>query len=316
MTNKKIIRYSSNVTREIHFDSPKRIDWLYKIHTCQKTIGKTLSKSGPVEIVAISLDKSITVDKFDPFHIVLLSCLIESLKQKGYLIWIRIFNIELKDFIYDDMSLTEYWKGPKADHLDSPDPSRLNLWRTVEGRDEEYRMSLQRYFSNKYPQTDFFMLNNCLSELYFNIFDHANANGISFSYIHCDKDDVIHIAICDFGEGIAKTMRRAFPEIADDSKALVKALEKGVSAKTKMHNAGFGLDTVISCLAEGAKLRIISNNAFLMSFKNDGKVETTTRRVPFELIGTLIYFDLPISSFGQTEVNDEYSFGVNNEYTF
>lgn len=316
MAKSTIIRYSINNTKSIYFDSPNRIDWVQKIHICQRTLPKAQKRNGAIETIPIILGESITINKFDPFHIVLLSCLIESLKQKGYLIWIRILNEELEYFIHNDMSLTKYWKGPKADHLDSPDPSRLNLWRTVEGRDEEYRMSVRKYFSNKYPQTDFFMLNNCLSELYFNIFDHADANGVSFSYIHCDGDDVIHIAICDFGKGIAKTMRQAFPEIKNDSAALVKALEKGVSAKTKTHNAGFGLDTVISCLAEGAKLRIISNNAFLMSFKNEGKVETIARQFTLELKGTLIYFDLPISSFGKTEINDEYEFGVNNEYTF
>lgn len=78
------------------------------------------------------------------------------------------------------------------------------------------------------------MLNNCLSELYFNIFDHAEANGVSFSYIHCDDEDVIHIAICDFGKGIASTMRRAFPDIKDDAEALAKALEKEYRQKPKI----------------------------------------------------------------------------------
>ena len=308
MAKNTIIRYSANAVKNINFDSPDRIDWVSIIHTCQTGLPKARKKNGIPASIAITLSETITVSKFDPFHIVLLSCLIESIKQKGYVIWIKILNEELANFIHSDMSFTQYWKGPKADHLDSPDPSRLNLWRTVQGRDEEYRMSVGNYFSNKYPGTDFFMLNNCLSELYFNIFDHAEANGVSFSYIHCDDEDVIHIAICDFGKGIASTMRRAFPDIKDDAEALAKALEKGVSAKTKDHNAGFGFDNVISCLEDGAKLRIISNNAFLMSSKKEGKVETIARMFPFHFKGSLIYFDLPISSFGQTEVSDEFTF--------
>lgn len=294
--------------KKVKFTTAQRIDWIYKVCTEEdRTPGLTYENILAHTIVII-LESNISLDNFTPFHIVLLSCFIESTKQKGYLVRIEIRNKELEDFIHNDMSLTKYWKGPKADHIDSPDPSRLNLWRTVQGRDEEYRMSIQNYFSNRYPGRDFFMLNNCLSELYFNIFDHAEANGVSFSYIHCDGEDVIHIAICDFGKGIANTMRKAFTNITNDCKALEKALEKGVSAKTKNHNAGFGLDTVISCLEEGAELRIISNGAFLVSFKKEGKVETITGTFPFYLKGTLIYFDLPISSFGQTEVSDEFTF--------
>lgn len=295
--------------RFIQFETAKRIDWLRKICKEEKFIKRVKSKKIAVsDVINIILNEDISLKNFTPFHIVLLSCFIEMVKQRGYLVRLLINNSKLRSFIHEDMGITKYWRGPKADHIDSPDPSRLNLWRTVQGRDEEYRMSVDRYFSNKYPGTDFFMLNNCLSELYFNIFDHAEANGVSFSYIHCDDEEIIHIAICDFGKGIADTMKKAFPEIKDDQAALVKALEKGVSAKTQAHNAGFGLDNVISCLEEGAELRIISNGAFLVSFKKDGKVETITRLLPFYLKGTLIYFDLPISSFGQTEVSDEFTF--------
>lgn len=294
--------------KTIYFDTVKRIDWLRKICEEEKQIKPLKHKGVLRDVINIILRDDISLNKFTPFHIVLLSCFIESIKQRGYLIRLIAENEELCRFIHDDMSITKYWKGPKADHVDSPDPSRLNLWRTVQGRDEEYRMSVDRYFSNKYPGTDFFMLNNCLSELYFNIFDHAEANGVSFSYIHCDANDVIHIAICDFGKGIAKTMRKAFPNITSDHTALAKALEKGISAKTQKHNAGFGLDNVISCLEDGAQLRMISNGGFLISSKNNGKVETITRPIPFYLKGTLIYFDLPISSFGATEINEEFTF--------
>lgn len=295
--------------RFIQFETAKRIDWLRKICREEKIIKRVEPKKTAVsDVVNIILNEDISLKNFTPFHIVLLSCFIEMVKQRGYLVRLLIKNSKLRSFIHEDMSITKYWRGPKADHIDSPDPSRLNLWRTVEGRDEEYRMSIDRYFSKTYPGTDFFMLNSCLSELYFNIFDHAEANGVSFSYIHCDDDDIIHIAICDFGKGIANTMRQAFPDLKDDAAALAKSLEKGVSAKTKGHNAGFGLDNVISCLENGAKLRIISNNAFLMLSKKEGEVETISRTFPFPFKGSLIYFDLPISSFGRTEVNDEFTF--------
>lgn len=261
------------------------------------------------KIVIINIAPDISKDKLTPFHIVLLSCCIEELKRKGYFVRVRIENKQLRDFLHNDMNFTEYWKGSKTDHIDSPDPARLNLWRAVEGKADEYEISIHQYFSKKFPGIDFFMLKTCLSELYFNIFDHSSANGVAFSYIYYDEDEgMIHIAICDFGKGIATTMRTAFPNITSDPEALKKSLERGISARTHLHNAGFGLDNVISTLSDGSILRIISNKAFLTCVKKDGEVETKSTEFPFELKGTLIYFDLPISGFEEEEINDGYTF--------
>lgn len=153
------------------------------------------------------------------------------------------------------------------------------------------------------------MLKSCLTELYFNIFDHANANGIAFSYIYYDEIyEVIHIAICDFGKGISKTMREAFPDIVNDEKALLQAIKRGITARSNEHNAGFGLDNVISTLSDESTLRIASNKAILICQKNDAGIETKTFKLAFKLKGTLIYFDLPISSFEKSEINEEYTF--------
>lgn len=51
-----------------------------------------------------------------------------------------------------------------------------------------------------------------------------------------------------------------------------------------------------------------SNNALLLCAKNKGVVETKIYDIPFHLKGTLIYLDLPISSFEETEINEEYTF--------
>lgn len=152
------------------------------------------------------------------------------------------------------------------------------------------------------------MLKSCLTELYYNVFDHAEANGIAFSYIHYDdEEEVIHIAICDFGKGIAKTIKDAYRNISDDKEALIKSLERGVTSKSNTHNAGFGLDNIISALSNST-LRIVSNNAILFYRKNGEISETKTYDMPFCLNGTLIYFDLPVSGFENTEIRDEFTF--------
>ena len=287
-------------------NSHDKTEWIKKICEWNSCVKKTSKHNLCVRII---LEKGVVKSRFAPFHIVTLSCFIESIKRKGYLIFLDIEDLNLRDFIHNDMSFTKYWRQEKTDHIDSPDPSRLNLWRVVEKRSEEYEISVHRYFSNKFPDIDFFMLKSCLTELYFNIFDHAEADEIAFSYIFYDEEnEIIHIAICDFGKGIASTIRRAFPSISSDEEALLESIKRGVTARTNEHNAGFGLDNVLSTLSDESTLRIASNKAFLICNKRNGRIETKVFKLSFSLKGTLIYFDLPISSFGKSEINDEYIF--------
>lgn len=287
------------------FKDCSKTGWIQKVFLYKNYVRRA---EGSMDCIILIVGKSVTKEKFSPFHIVTLSCLIDFFKKRGYLVALQIENEELKNFVHEDINLTLYWRN-KADHIDSPDPTRLNLWRVVKGKAEEYEMSVHQYFSNKFPDTDFFMLKSCLTELYFNIFDHAQADGIAYSYIHYDeKEDTIHIAICDFGKGIAKTIREAYPAVDNDMEALSMSLKKGVSAKSNMHNAGFGLDNVVSALSEDSTLRIVSNNAILFCVKRNNLVETKLFSLPFYFGGTLIYFDLPINGFEKTEIAEEFSF--------
>ncbi|WP_321480316.1 hypothetical protein [uncultured Bacteroides sp.] len=293
------------IKRTYNFNIPDRGYWIEKISSWTKFLKKASSSRDCIEI---NLMNAISKKKFSSFHIVLLSCFIELLKKRGYLIFLNIKNSDLEEFIHNDMSLTLYWRN-KIDHIDSPDDSRLNLWRVVEGKSDEYEISVHRYFTKKFPEIDFFMLKSSLGELYFNIFDHSKANGVAFSYIHYDEiEEIMHIAICDFGLGIASTIRNAYPKIQDDREALFESIKRGVTARSNKHNAGFGLDNVISTLSNGSMLRIISNRAVLLYTKKGRKIKTKTYNLPFEFKGTLINFDLPISSFDKSEIEEEYTF--------
>lgn len=291
------------IRKTFMFPISDKLDWVKRICHWRNVLVKA---SYSYDCIKIIIGPKVTKTGFTPFHIVTLSCFIDFIKKKEYLIYLDIQNEELREFVYRDISLTAYWRVENIAHIDSPDASRLNLWRVISGRSEEYEESVHRYFSAKFPDTDFLMLKTCLAELYFNVFDHAKADGVAFSYIHYDEqDDIIHIAICDFGEGIASTLRKAYPKIADDMEALQMSIKKGVTAKSNAHNAGFGLDNILSAITDKKSvLRIVSNRALLLYDINGVKPYS----LDFEMKGTLIYMDLPISSFEKSEINDEYTF--------
>lgn len=252
-----------------------------------------------VDLIRFSFTESIT--NFEPIHIVLLSCIIDDVKEKGYLVLLHAANKSLNDFIEEDVSFRTYWKGKKEDHKESPTIGRLNLWRITDTGKEGYSISVENYFKKLFPGKDLSTLKTSLNELYFNVFDHANANGNAFSYINYDeRTKKIDIAICDYGVGIAQTIRRVY-QLSKDSEALKKSLESGVSSNSKPHNKGFGLDVVTSSLSDNDLFRMVSNKGFLKLTKKAGVSELSLYDLNFDFEGTLIYFEMSTDIFPDSE---------------
>jgi hypothetical protein len=282
------------IKRTYNLTNADKGEWVERISSWMKYLRKS---SSPDCCVKINLQRAISKKNISSFHIVLLSCFMEAIRKNGYLILLNIRNKELEKFIQRNTSLTLYWKID-TDHLDLDGGSELNLWKVIEGEFEKYEKNVHRYFTNKFPTINFLGLTSSLDELYFNVFDHSEANGIAFSYIHYDEiKRIIHVAICDFGSGIANSVKNAYSRAKDDKKALFESIKRGVTSKSNEHNAGCGLDNVISTLSDGSMFRIVSNRAVLFCAKEAVGVKTKTYDLPFEFKGTLISFDLPISSF-------------------
>ena len=136
--NEPVIKY------RFLFKDCSKTGWIQKVFLFRNYVRRA---EGAMDCIILIVGKSVTKEKFSPFHIVTLSCLIDFFKKRGYLVALQIENEELKNFVHEDINLTLYWRN-KADHIDSPDPTRLNLWRVVKGKAEEYEMSVHQYFSN------------------------------------------------------------------------------------------------------------------------------------------------------------------------
>lgn len=292
------MRYNNIQT--FYFETLNREDWI-RLSLLIRAMGK--AKDIGKDVVTISFSDNIS--DFLPFHIVLLSCIIDDLKEKGYLIVLNALNVTLRNFIEDDVYFRAYWRGKKEDHIDSPTIGRLNLWRITDTGKEGYSISVENYFKTLFPGKDLSSLKTSLNELYFNVFDHADARGNAFSYIYYDESEKkIYIAICDYGKGIARTIKPVY-QLSKDSEALKKSLESGVSSNSKPHNKGFGLDVVISSLSENNTFRMVSNKGLLKLIKKEGAYNYSLFDLDFDFEGTLIYFELSTDCFPDSdELND------------
>ena len=236
-------------------------------------------------------------------HFVTLSCLIDVAKVSNAQVWLAIENDELKRFVFNDVRLTSYWTERQIPYYREPEQKAYNLWRIKNTVSYNYTFALNTFFQNHFFKgKDLSGLNNCIAELFQNVFDHAEANGTAFSYIEYKKDDgVINIAVCDFGRGIPETLKKQYP---DEKEALEKSLQHGVTAGSQKHNKGYGMENILSTMTKKDTMRIVSNHAIL--YQHDSEKRLYDLEYNFQ--GTLLYMTIHIDSFPDEEIVDSFTF--------
>ena len=161
----------------IEFSSPVKIEWVRIVTEWREKI--TVSKN--IEVIELVFDQEVQLNNFDPLHIVLLSCFIDEIQTKGYIVRLSFTDDDLHNYLFNEINLKTYWGKNKIDHIDSPVISDFNIWRITENGKEYYSISVLDYFKRSYfSGFDLSSLKNALNELYFNVFDHAEAHGNAF----------------------------------------------------------------------------------------------------------------------------------------
>lgn len=286
----------------ITFEEINKEYWIKKVNSLCSKHGIQENKKQERVNIDIEINSCITILDFTHVHIVLFACLIEKLKRLNYTVTAYIEDKELYKFIFEELHVGKYFTIDESScHVEADRDSILNIWKINPSKTEEYSMSITDYFKRKhFKNCDLSGLKNSLDEVYFNVSDHAESNGIAFSYIYYDMQSrQICVAACDLGLGIPYTLKRSGLKYNSDGEALRQSLEIGVSAKTNRHNKGFGLDNVVSNLSNKDRLRIVSNKALLLCHPNKKPIKFY--ELDFDFNGTLIYFEISIDSFFEEE---------------
>lgn len=285
------------------FDTPERGDWIKRISEYVEKLD--LNSNGTADSHHITI-KFKHIDKIDiePTHIVLLACFIEYIHKQGYKVLLDFSNIEISRFFYDEVKIRDYFVGGQ-EYIEPKDNKILNLWRIVDNKAFGYSINTSEYLGNVYfKDYDTTALKVSLDEVYANIADHSKSYGIAYSYIsYKPVSGKIYVAVCDFGLGIAKTLRAKYGKYTNDKEALRDSIEIGVSAMTNERNRGRGLNTIISSLSDNDILRLVSNRAVLVSSGGIGNIKV--HNTDFDFKGSLVYFEISTSSFPIRELEDE-----------
>jgi anti-sigma regulatory factor (Ser/Thr protein kinase) len=242
------------------------------------------------------------INDFEPFHFVLLSCLIDKLTKQGYE-HIHIFdeNHRIYSFLTEKLKINEYFSAHPKNYVVSSIENIFNLWRVNDAEKENVSNMVGEYLKKNFFQNkDLTVAKESLVEIFYNIFDHANANGNAFSFIKYNRDkEKLHVAVCDFGIGIAKSIRNFFPDIDNDGDAIAKAIEDNVTVKSQPHNRGLGMGNIINAISGTDSLRIFSNQGMLYVTGEYKK----TFLFDYNFAGTLIYYEMLLSHFPDLEIN-------------
>lgn len=281
---------------QIHFTSHNRLEWLRKIQAVYRI------PLIPGDIISLFFS-GIRRDKIQPEHIVTLACLVEHIVRNNATVRVNTKS-DIGKYLIEKLRFHDYWNR-KQTYIKSEDDSILNLWHFNRHEMDIHAKRIREYLNNTFfRHKDLIAVEISLAEAYYNINDHAEANGNAFSMVYYDEHtETLSVAVCDFGIGIPTSIRRACPEITDDTAALRKAMEYKFTVGSTGHNAGMGLNNIKSSCTQNDYLWIVSNRAILVV--GDGLERVFD--LGFNFAGTLIMYGLSLSHFENTEIINDFT---------
>jgi len=138
-------------------------------------------------------------------------------------------------------------------------------------------------------------LSICFAEVVQNIEDHSRSpiGGLGCAR-YIQRDHEVRVALCDWGEGILRSLRRRYPDTQDDERALRLVLFGGYSSLSRANNAGRGIDNLRTIVtnSEGNMIIISGNGAADLRGRKEPRYSVHS----FGFKGTGVFFTLPIPS--------------------
>lgn len=252
-----------------------------------------------------------------PYHVVSLACLIEEFHLKG--VKIRFTKGDNVGTRYlDNLGFFQYWSEGFDRTEYRPDEIRTSfcLWKLHPEMFHPYVIHATEYFNRHFFNgLDLQPLNTSLTELFNNVVDHSKSkvSGYVFTQYYPGKKQIV-ISLCDFGNGIPKTinkfLERNRKKPMTNIDALMLGFKKGFSTESTPSNRGLGLDNISTILKTmKSELLIISNDVYIRQ-QNDGTFVKHSMSEAFP--GTQVVIHLNTDYLKPLEIEDV----VSDEFNF
>lgn len=288
------IYYFCKDMRNFAFIRPDRVNWLQDI--CMLRLKKNEYAYG----LNLSFG-DFPAHSIKPEHIASLACLIEEFYRSGIHVTLNR-NSAVGEILWSKYRIRQYWAGGQ-NYAETEDDRILNLQRIVDEEKELYGKRVSEFLKARYFQKkDMTPVDSSITEALYNISDHADAGGNAFSMVMYDDERAeLHVAVCDFGKGTARTVKDYLKGDISDGEALLKAMEDRFTIGSSSHNGGLGLGNILSSCTEKDYMWIVSNGAILVANAGNKRIIEMTP----EFKGTLVFYSMSLSHFEEEEtIND------------
>ncbi|OGV18110.1 MAG: hypothetical protein A2237_06235, partial [Stygiobacter sp. RIFOXYA2_FULL_38_8] len=241
------------------------------------------------------------INFFEPLDIILFSMCVIELKNKNLLVKYVHPQKKLVDYYLTQIGLVEFCKtnySQPATITTIQSKTAMPLRRITISTMNEYIELAKGYFSHLCDSKDLDFLNLTISELINNVNDHSlsKIDAYIFSQFY-PKLNTIKVVVGDLGIGIPNSVneyrRKLKQSILTDKEAILWAIDKNTSTKSRPHNRGKGFDNLIEFTNYNKSIMYIySNSAILaVSQKRKALFDNTIANFKGTLIQMEIYVD-------------------------
>lgn len=287
---------TSSLIQHCRIDTSDRFQWLNKIVGWRATLNEEIH----FDIYSIDINDSIGVKDLKPEHLTTLACFIETILRNKRAVRISA-NPEVKSFLQDELHLESYWNEGR-NYVQAKNASVFNLWRVSSDSIEFYAMKVADYFKHtEFKSKDLTPISESLLEAYYNVNDHSLSDGVAYSFAKYDEARRrMEVSVCDFGRGIAESVRTVCPNISDED-AILKAFETKFTIKSTLHNGGYGLENIRAACSDKDYLWVVSNG---VAFVCNGEQQRIVK-IASEFKGTLLFYSISLDHLEDDEFTDD-----------
>ncbi|WKW46721.1 hypothetical protein P3875_01220 [Myroides sp. JBRI-B21084] len=226
-------------------------------------------------------------------NLVLLACYLEYFYKKNVIIEFKNISPKIQ-YHLNNINFEDYFKLNNRGNFFTPKNSTtIPLWNIKQAEGYSYSTFAQSFLQNHFNNKNLLFVQSNLYEIFNNIFDHAESQigGFVITQYYPNINQISY-SICDLGVGIPSTinnMRISKNEsVLSDGEAIKLSTELKVTAKSKPHNAGLGLNSIIDiCQNKLGNVQIFSNKGYYYTGFNGVAQDLNTT-----FIGTLININI------------------------
>lgn len=263
----------------------------------------------------VELDLSM-ISFVEPAGVVLLSNIIKYLENKNYNLNLYIpenigYQKHCPHEYLDDSQFYSHFTGESIKQNASPRSTTLPLYNIKTEATYSWLKTSFRPWLSRNMGVDILQLgtfSEIISEVFNNISDHSEENnGFIFAQYYPNNNNVLRIAISDFGVGIPRTMRRVFPSLSD-GELISQALQRNITSQSTPRNRGIGLDTLVynTVVNSNGTVKIRSNyGEVIINPLKDGSRKVLIQESNYFYPGTFIELELsPMHLVDELEEED------------